>query len=468
MAWDDFGTTHSANAWWAHANAEFLVYHRAMVHMMELALESVNWFGGVVYLDESLHQVDWPSMDLFSDRYFGVMGQPGQCLTTGQFTTQFKLIPTEKFPLTCLDRCGSGVFWSADMLNANLANATNYEAIRYDDTLNFHATGHGVLGGSCSMGDPSWSPRDPIFYFHHGFVDKHYWKWQNLCPSYKRDYEGRLKPAPGTTVGQEVNPNSPLDSWSHLTAAMVFDTDSDPMCYTYTKSGGDTDYTAPNCPDGSRPNYNPYYQGAIPPVRFSDPPAFTKATATATNSAKATATATAANWVVDMLTGFVAPPSTPRRDETSQALVIRDDSDYDANNSYCVTPLPDGSTKVNVTANGESNIYNVPKGCELYKAYFSHISILPVGHNASDGMPMASHCPTAMYPGCDDYVCERYPGFQPPQPDDPGQYPSFLTDAYIKVAHNLDACNIRASDCRVMWIVDEINAKHRAKKAQKQ
>ncbi|KAI9337583.1 hypothetical protein BDR26DRAFT_778819, partial [Obelidium mucronatum] len=105
-----------------------------------------------------------------------------------------------------------------------------------------HASGHFVMGGDmnqCDMGNPSWSPRDPLFFLHHAYVDKYYWKWQMLCPnhyvtSYNGNYQSQFdftNPASGN--GQPVSPTIPLDSWGPLTAGDVFDTRSDFLCYSY-------------------------------------------------------------------------------------------------------------------------------------------------------------------------------------------------------------------------------------------
>ncbi|KAJ3234771.1 hypothetical protein HDU81_001171, partial [Chytriomyces hyalinus] len=224
MSTDDFSSTHAANAHWAHANAEFLVFHRAMLRLYEKALESAGWTGGLIYLDEGAVPTTWSKLDLFSKDYFGSLTRTQQCLTDGQFSKASGFMDLGDNGRSCVTRCGSGTMWSAKYIATNvLSTATTYEQLRGDDTANYHGTGHMVMGGNCDMGNPLWSPRDPLFYLHHTYVDKIYWKWQQLCPSYVTDYEGNLSagknPNPLLGNSRPVSSTLPLDSWVGLTAA---------------------------------------------------------------------------------------------------------------------------------------------------------------------------------------------------------------------------------------------------------
>lgn len=59
------------------------------------------------------------------------------------------------------------------------------------------------------MGDPTYSPGDPLFYLHHSYLDKLWWEWQKLdYPARLTDMGGPNLPAltpPGTVwPGPEV------------------------------------------------------------------------------------------------------------------------------------------------------------------------------------------------------------------------------------------------------------------------
>ncbi|KAI8828823.1 hypothetical protein BJ741DRAFT_625252 [Chytriomyces cf. hyalinus JEL632] len=412
MSTDDFSTTHAANAHWAHANAEFLVFHCAMLRLYEKALESAGWTGGLIYLDEGAVPTTWNKLDLFSKDYFGSLTRTQQCLTDGQFSKASGFIDLGDNGRSCVTRCGSRTMWSAKYIAANvLSTATTYEQLRGDDTANYHGTGHMVMGSNCDMGNPLWSPRDPLFYLHHTYVDKIYWKWQQLCPTYVSDYEGNLStgknPNPLLGNSRPVSPTLPLDSWIGLTAADVFDTKNDFLCYTYSKSAGDIDYTAAKCPKGQTANTNPW----------------------ATNTTK-----------------------TRRQDETRLA-------------KRAATKLPSGTVTVAEGINGTSQVqvtcasktsnYIMPAGCVIHKSFCSHISVKPAN---SEVAKKDSHCPMVIRPACEketDYV--RADGLKAPEPTSVYQYPTFLTDKQIRV-RNMDRCGVRASDVNVMRLVDELNA----------
>jgi tyrosinase len=53
------------------------------------------------------------------------------------------------------------------------------------------------------MGDPTYSPGDPIFYLHHSYLDKLWWEWQ------KADYTTRLTDMGGPNIPSGTRPGSP-------------------------------------------------------------------------------------------------------------------------------------------------------------------------------------------------------------------------------------------------------------------
>ena len=70
-------------------------------------------------------------------------------------------------------RCGSpgNPLVDAVVVQNILETATSYEEFRGDDSQNYHAIGHVTLGGmNCDMGNPYFSPNDPIFYCNSAFL----------------------------------------------------------------------------------------------------------------------------------------------------------------------------------------------------------------------------------------------------------------------------------------------------------
>jgi hypothetical protein len=97
-----------------------------------------------------------------------------------------------------------------------------------------------------------------MFFLHHAFVDKQWWKWQNLCDEYKNDFEGHMIISPADPSGV-ASLTETLDVWSSFKVKDMMDTISgSPLCYEYTKSKGDvTTWWAPRCPNSKkRANFN--------------------------------------------------------------------------------------------------------------------------------------------------------------------------------------------------------------------
>ncbi|KAJ3130793.1 hypothetical protein HK100_007483 [Physocladia obscura] len=235
MSYDDFVQTHVENAVWTHGNAQFYPYHRALMHQFDLAIASTGWTGGVIYWDWPSVSQNWRDSDVFD--YFGAPNSTDvdNCVVTGPFSkpnftiapglTQFTRPIAEGGDRTCLRRCGQDVVLTdSTIIISALMNATTYIKFRGDDTSNYHAIGHTVLG------------------VHHGLVDKVWWRWQQLCPEFKTDYEGTLIDV-SDPVSDGVNSTAyaslQLDSFEWWKISDFLETESDLLCYNYSKSAGD-------------------------------------------------------------------------------------------------------------------------------------------------------------------------------------------------------------------------------------
>ncbi|KAI9352029.1 hypothetical protein BDR26DRAFT_890707 [Obelidium mucronatum] len=279
MSWHDFTITHSRNAYWAHGNAQFYPYHRAMLHQFELALRSTGiWPAnqGIPYFDWSGMSQNWWTSDIFTDQYFGAINNPSDkvnnCVVDGAFKKSvYSVAPDAEgyrqvtgTDTKCLRR-NAGQFALTDAITITQSlSATTFltftsdSAHHYYDETNYHAGGHGILGGGGSdMANPAVSPNDPIFWLHHGFVDKYYWRWQQQCEAFKFDYSGTLARADdpvsdGTNIAKS---NMYVDSWP-WTVSQMLNTQGSVLCYTYSQSSGDLPAPAITCPafDASKAN----------------------------------------------------------------------------------------------------------------------------------------------------------------------------------------------------------------------
>ncbi|KAI9341511.1 hypothetical protein DFJ73DRAFT_797642 [Zopfochytrium polystomum] len=259
LSFFDFVQRHTDDAPYVHADALFFPYHRALLHAFDVALQSVGWTKGVPYFDWSGRSQTWASSDVFT--YLGplVGASPYSCVTSPPFKvspypesgpSKFRVV-ADGSDATCLRRAGtaSSAMVDATVLRNIFASATNFVDFQGDDTTNYHAYGHFNVGGS--GGDMS----NPM---HHAMVDKIWWKWQQICPQYKTDYEGHLQPS---TSSRQATQADTLYAFPYKVSDML-DTTAGDLCYTYTKSAGDVDFSPRNCPDGSAANANPWAAGS--------------------------------------------------------------------------------------------------------------------------------------------------------------------------------------------------------------
>lgn len=266
MSLYDFVADHTQVGGVTHGNAQFYPFHRAMLYLWETTLAANGWTGGLVYWDWSAVSQNWWNADIFN--YFGKTSRPeDNCLMDGEFSIgKYNVSPNPAFgsfarlytggDRNCLRRCGSkNALDNPESIASVHLVGTSYSGFRQNDAAGYHANGHITIGGSCDMGNFFSSPNDPIFFMHHAFVDKTWWKWQMLCPEYINDYEGAMVVSPATPSGvaslQQV-----LDGWGGYTVKQMLDTQNgDPLCYTYSQSAGDvTNFNPPRCPSGNPAN----------------------------------------------------------------------------------------------------------------------------------------------------------------------------------------------------------------------
>ncbi|KAI8615676.1 hypothetical protein BC830DRAFT_1121494 [Chytriomyces sp. MP71] len=411
ISYYDFVETHTRNAFWAHGNAQFYPFHRAMMWQWDRALSTVGWNQGSVYWDWPSMSQNWWTSDIFSSKYFGAVlsNDPDNCVIDGAFakgkfkvssdatsTRQRQNVVGGGDP-TCLRRCGhSGTaVTDATSLTEPILTATTYTAFRGDDTSNYHAVGHETIGGgACDFGNPSYSPNDPLFYLHHGLVDKTWWRWQQACPSYKTDYEGFLARADDPMGDGKDNiayATLNLDSWSWWTVADMLDTQGDVLCYTYSKSAGDLPIPTPaDCkPVVASPTPSSTSKNAMPSSGSS---AESDATTTATTTKAPGPTSSAKNttsnpdgvvdgWLNIILQDLVEVPSfvfkvpgvsekKQRRDSATAAACTA---------GYIEIQEPDNSTCVMYCA--DSHEICVPPGYSINLVYESNVQAINIATN---------------------------------------------------------------------------------------
>ncbi|KAI9362115.1 hypothetical protein DFJ73DRAFT_13247 [Zopfochytrium polystomum] len=294
ISYYDFTITHADLAYWAHNNVQFFAYHRAMVHIWDLAMQSVGWTGGALYWDWTKDSQDLYQSSVFDAKYFGTGGQgPNNCVKDGAFSyDQYSVSPhpetvdystatpyqrgvkldtSESYAATCLRRCNPSpdptvkdTTWSAEGLVNAMSSAAISDFTGFDlafDSNGPHAVIHSWVGGKYPADDTvapngvcgdmaagAYSPNDPIFYLHHGMMDKMWYLWQKTCPSFATAYSGQLNTNNGANPDSALNAYSDnaaaydaqlLDSWA-VPVAEVLSTTGGYLCYTYSSSNIDT------------------------------------------------------------------------------------------------------------------------------------------------------------------------------------------------------------------------------------
>ncbi|KAJ3284022.1 hypothetical protein HDU76_008365 [Blyttiomyces sp. JEL0837] len=271
MSYGDFVAAHVVNVGFAHGNAQFLPFHRAMMKMWELALNANGYPGAAPYWDWATDASGWlEKAGFFNSADIGGLASPSdpyQCVPDGPFSYPSYKIDIPDLPVNvalarkgcdpnaadydrcnhCLRRCGdpSVGLYDAFGMQQVLQGATSFDILRAGDLGGLHANVHIYVGGQgCSMADGAWSPHALEFYFHHMMVDKIWKKWTEMCPeSFVHDYGGQLNqndPAGLTSTDGILNAHDyeQIDAWP-FKVSDVLDTTNDLMCYTYSKTASD-------------------------------------------------------------------------------------------------------------------------------------------------------------------------------------------------------------------------------------
>ncbi|RPB11325.1 Di-copper centre-containing protein [Morchella conica CCBAS932] len=233
---DDFQGGHILATEFIHYVGQFLPWHRYFVSVYEKAIrEECGWTLGQPYWDWTQDYQDWPGSEIWDPTTgFGGNGvyvdcpevtvtclpggTGGGCITDGPFAN----ITVHIGPADSLDRndhCLSRDFHSQfpeqyftpSAMNATMSLPTfdgfrqSLEGLLNDvDHIGQHGSGHGGTGGT--MVDLFSSPGDPLFYLHHGQLDRLWWQWQNM------NIDERLYEIAGPTRNYTVaSPNVTLD-----------------------------------------------------------------------------------------------------------------------------------------------------------------------------------------------------------------------------------------------------------------
>ncbi|KAJ3096837.1 hypothetical protein HK100_005482 [Physocladia obscura] len=481
----DFTNLHARASPWAHGSAEFYPYHRAMMHVFEQAMQTAGWSGGVPYWDWPAMNTNWWTSDILSSTYLGSpsSGKANNCVVDGVFaypgytvavmdsdTVAYEDGMHATSAAMCLSRCGA--VGSAATAPSDIN--TRYGALTYatfrgdaadndDDESGFHASGHETIGGtSCQsdMGNPSISPNDPLFWLHHSFVDKVWWRWQQRCPAFMYDYEGPLTINDPIDLAdsQIATMTQDVDTWG-ITVGQLLNPEGDVLCFTYTTSASDLTMPAVNCPAFTGiPS-----AAAVTTSSSSDSNSTSSTNSTSSSgTTSGTATVTLADvWVNKLLMSLIVSTSSLSFSDSTNATVVvfgRDDTstvtpiDYDSviddsPTHYEISAGANGTILITYIQ-GTNKTLSIPAGERLRFVYRSYAET----YNSAGKItryyidtPLKPYVPT---PGAPTNVTAGDPCYQ--------MYPNPTTDKWIKM-HQLNYNKIRNSEARTKERIDQWN-----------
>jgi tyrosinase len=148
----------------------------------------------------------------------------------------------------CLRRDVNSYFTTQFIRPVDIANHINstsdmltFETSSQTDTAKafcLHTSGHYTIWGDPG-GDFYVSPGEPVFWLHHGQVDRHWWIWQNQDPANRvQQYKGgtvflaAVSPAGHITDVQNINVVAPK-GFELLESKSLVSSTGGPFCYVY-------------------------------------------------------------------------------------------------------------------------------------------------------------------------------------------------------------------------------------------
>ncbi|KAI1314230.1 hypothetical protein F5Y03DRAFT_381022 [Xylaria venustula] len=242
---DSFGVLHYHVTPAVHNSAYFLLFHRIYIWTYEQKLRDLcGYTGSFPYWEWGLDAGGVEKSPIFDGSetsmgsngaktndggggFLGGGGSGGGCVTTGPFknyTVNFGP-NTAANPLASNPRClkrslntplcatycslkntTETILQSADVesFQANLQGDFRYAGAR-KWAMAVHGGGHFTIAGDPGS-DFYFSPLEPVFYLHHGQIDRMYWIWQQLDWAKRQTMAGTI-----TMMNQPPSRNGTLD-----------------------------------------------------------------------------------------------------------------------------------------------------------------------------------------------------------------------------------------------------------------
>ncbi|KAH7068082.1 hypothetical protein BKA63DRAFT_545903 [Paraphoma chrysanthemicola] len=179
--YEDLVALHASLTPVVHGNAIFLLWHRYLLWTFEDILrQECGFSGSIPWFDESRYAGRFAQSSIFSAQWFGSLLIRGTCVTNGQFPNlALNIGPGSRNVRHCLSRNGDES--KTANTRQSISDACNSRSTFADMAScaegAAHAWGHNGIGAV--MQDTYASPGDPIFWLHHGYIDRNFRAWQN-------------------------------------------------------------------------------------------------------------------------------------------------------------------------------------------------------------------------------------------------------------------------------------------------
>lgn len=244
--YNDFPWVHNQLQNIVHGTAMFLPWHRYFVHTYEQALQECGYTGNAMYWDWVRDSAAPSSSLVWSPTEgFGGNGTSDLCVDNGPFVN----LTLEYYGNATDPHCLMRDFYPAipqanlqEMLGFQYTPAILEVVSANTDYSTFHPAleccPHGAVhaGIGSSLGDmaPLTSPNDPIFFMHHGEIDRLWWLWQQEDTATRTyDFAGLEWGGANATLN-DVLPMLGLAPDRKVSDVMA--TNTSLLCYTYQLS----------------------------------------------------------------------------------------------------------------------------------------------------------------------------------------------------------------------------------------
>ncbi|TFK75150.1 tyrosinase [Pluteus cervinus] len=267
--YDDFAYAHSAMDKSAHFNPYFLPWHRWFIYIFDLRLrETCGYKGPTPYWDWTQDAADLKAAPVFDPSPTAGLGETGSCSPEEDCViTSGALLPPDfvlLFPIphqlrrnlsynTWADLGGGLHNTSLSLENieknvkGNVGDFFKFQRVMTRIHSHIHNFVGGDLAGECpapiqedecdSLG--GYTPNDPIFWLHHGQLDRLWSEWQKASPKNYNNFAGVPLGAKNLT-NSSYWPNATVDhilEFDRVAAgvpvSMTFNHEQPPFCYTY-------------------------------------------------------------------------------------------------------------------------------------------------------------------------------------------------------------------------------------------